>query len=193
VHGGLLMCRGLVRTFAAAVAIAILLPRPTHAEIERVAAPSPGGISLAWWPKVNPPRGWRHEREHSLAHGINALSREGSSFSEAESVMYAKAVYKPRAPLLKSVDDLIAKDKKEFLAREPSLSIREGDPLTSEEGKVFRVLSFTPRGKGNWERVAYGEEGEFYLVFVLSSRNQRGYKASSDDFERLVREYKEKP
>lgn len=187
------MSRRLVGRLAAIAAIGILLPWPTHAEIEKVATPSRGGMSLAWWPKVNPPSGWRHEREQSVAQGINAMSREGSSFAEAESVMYAKAIYKPGAPRLKSVADLIAKDRKEFLAREPSLSIREGTPLKSNEGKVFRVLSFTPKGKGNWERVAYGEEGEFYLVFALSSRNQRGYKASSDDFERLVREYKEKP
>jgi hypothetical protein len=173
--------------------VAVLLISSAHAEIEKLATPTPNGMSFAWWPKVAIPPGWKHEREQSLAYGINALSPAGASFANAQSVMYAKAVYKPREPLVKSLDDLITKDKKEFLAENPKLTIREGDPIKSKDGKPFRVFSFIPRSEGNWERVAYGEEGEFYLVFVLSSRVEKGYNNSRQDFERLIREYKEKP
>lgn len=139
------------------------------------------------------PPGWQHERDQSLRNGINALSPKGASFSDAETVMYAKAVYKPREPNVKSLADLIAKDKKEFLAHEPSLDVRETEALKAKDERVFRTFSYLPKAKGNWERVAYGEETEFYLVFVLSSRTEHGYKKFRDDFEQLIRGYSEKP
>lgn len=140
-----------------------------HAEIEKMAIPGPSGLSFSWWPKVVVPAGWQHERDQSLRNGINALSPKGASFSDAETVMYAKAVYKPREPNVKSLADFIEKDKKEFLAHEPSLDVRETEALKAKDGRVFRAFSYLPKAKGNWERVAYGEETEFYLVFVLSS------------------------
>jgi hypothetical protein len=105
--------------------------------------------------------------------------------------MYAKAVFKPREQGVKSLAEFIEKDKASFLSHDPTLSIREGDPLESRDGKRFPTFSFTPIGSGNWERVAYGEEGEFYLLFVLSARSEGAYKSSVDEYEQLVRGYKE--
>jgi len=44
-----------------------------------------------------------------------------------------------------------------------------------------------------WEKVSYGEEGEFYLIFTLSSRSEQGFKAALKDYELFISRYKETP
>jgi hypothetical protein len=163
------------------------------AEIEKIAMPSKSGFSFHWWPKLTLPTGWHHERDQSLANGINAIAPDGFTFGDAETVMYAKAIYKPRDPELKSLDMLIARDRKDFLENEPSLKTSAATSLATGDGRQLKSVVFSPTTKGNWERVTYGEEGEFYLVFVVSSRSESGFKKSSKAYEQLVRGYKEKP
>ena len=163
------------------------------AEIEKFAIPSEGGISFYWWPKLPPLEGWQQDREQSFRFGVNALAPHGFTFADAETVMYAKAVYKPREPATKSLEMLIDKDKETFAARIPGITIEEVASLSTADGKKLRSITFFPRSKGNWERVSYGEEDEFYLIFTLSSRSLSGYKAAMDAYEQLIGCYKEKP
>jgi hypothetical protein len=182
------MCRAL--TVLAAVFITC---SPAVADIEKIAVPGDRGLRFYWWPKVTPVKGWHQDREHSFHYSVNALAPDGFTFANAESVMYAKAVYKPREPEVKSLEMLITKDKRDFLVATPDLVIEEAATLMTADGQKLRSFTYFPKSKGNWERVAYGEEGEFYLVFTLSSRTLNGYKAAGGAFEQLVGQYKEKP
>ena len=175
-----------------AAALAVAFAPCAVAEIEKIATMGDGGIRFTWWPKVKIPDGWFHEHRDSLGYGFNALAPLNASFSNAETVMYARAVYKPREQA-KTLDELIANDRADFGAKEPGLEVAELDALATADGKKMRVFAFTPKKGGNWERVAYGEEGEFFLVFVLSSRTAAGRARAVPDFEKLVREYREKP
>ena len=177
---------------ALVVALAVVAATPLHAEIEKVATMKDGGIQLAWWPKLKIPDGWFHEHRDSLAYGFNALAPLNASFANAETVMYARALYKPREEA-KTLEELIARDRADFVGKNPGLEVTELEPLANADGKKMRVFSFTPPKTGNWERVAYGEEGDFFLVFVMSSRSASGRAAAVPDFEKLVREYREKP
>ena len=178
----------------ATVLVCFLMTSSTaSAEMERIAIPTDQGMSLHWWPKLFPVPGWHHEREQSLQLGVNALAPDGATCEDADTVMYAKAAYKPREPDTKSLDVFIEKDKKAFLARSSAVVIKEATFLTTADGKRLRSFTFFPTGTGNWERVAYGEEGEFYLVFAMSSRSLNGYKAALKAYEQLVGRYKEKP
>jgi hypothetical protein len=180
------------------IAIVILLGFLTsvqfsHAEIEKFAIPGKKGLNLHWWPKLPVIPGWHQDREHSLRYSSNALVPDGYTFANAEAVMYARAIYKPREPGIKSLQMLIENDKQDFLANAPGITINETGSLVTADGKTLRSFTFFPKGQGNWERVSYGEEGEFYLIFSLSSRSLAGYEAAVTVYGKLIGLYKEKP
>jgi hypothetical protein len=171
----------------------LLVPLIAVAEIEKVARPCEKGICLAWWPKMVPAKGWHQESDSSFANGVNIQVPDGFTFSNAETVIYAKASYKPRIPKTTSLEMLIKDDKDEFLTRDPSISIVEVQPLKTADGKILKSYTFFPKGKGNWEQASYGEEGDFYLIFTISSRSRSGFLGSFTVYEQYIGQYKEGP
>jgi hypothetical protein len=163
-----------------------------HAEIERLAIPGERGMQFYWWPKLAPISGWQHDRDFSLRYSANALAPWGKSFADAETVMYAKAIYKPRVPETKSLTGLIENDKKDFVRNVPGIVIEDAEPLPSGDGKKLISLSYTPKDKGNLERVSYLDEGEFFLVFTISSRSASGLRSSMSAYEKMIAQYREK-
>ncbi len=111
---------------------------------------------------------------------------------DAEAVMYAKASYKPRVPESKSVEAMIESDKKDFREQSPGVVISEVNALVTSDGQVLRSLTFIPSEQGNWERVSYGEEGDFYLIFTVSARNKAAYEKALPAYEALIHAYREK-
>jgi hypothetical protein len=180
---------------AAAVILMLLSLPPSGAsgEIEKRATTCEQMLCFHWWPKLPALEGWHQDEERSLAFGCNALAPDGSSFGDAETVMYAKALYKPRDPETKSLEALIEQDKQRFANEVPGIEIAEAPSLTTADGRKLRSFTFFPKDEGPWERVAYGEEGDFYLVFAVSSRSRKGYEAALPAYERLVERYREKP
>jgi len=175
-------------------ALLLVVSSAAHAETEKLAMPcaSDEGVCFYWWPKLPNVTGWHHDREHSLLYSSNALAPDGFTFANAETVMYAKALFKPRLPETKSLQQLIAEDAVEFARNTPGVTIAEVSGLKTSDGAILKSYTFFPTSQGNWERVSYGEEGEFYLVFTLSSRTKAGYERAMTTYENLLRDYKEK-
>ncbi len=173
--------------------LGILLSVPLGAapEIEKVGQVCEKGLCLAWWPKLEPATGWHHERGPSLQNGVNVQVPDGFTFSNAETVIYAKAAYKPRIPETTSLEALIKNDKDEFRKDDPGITITRVSPLKTKDGKVLESYTFFPTAKGNWEEVSYGEEGEYYLIFTISSRSHAGFLGSLPVFEQYIAQYKE--
>jgi hypothetical protein len=171
--------------------IIFLAPLISLAEIEKVGQPCETGICLAWWPKLAPAKGWHHEREPSLANGANIQVPDGFTFSNAETVIYAKALYKPRTPETTSLEMLIRNDKERLLSSDPGIAIAEAPPLKTKDGKALKSFTFFPNGEGNWEQVTYGEDGDFYLLFTISSRSHAGFLASLKMYEEYIGRYKD--
>lgn len=165
----------------------------TQADIEKIAIPSEKGMSFYWWPKLPSIAGWHQDQDSSFRYSVNALAPDNESFSNAETVMYAKASFKPRIPEIKSLEMLIARDKEDFLKNVPGVEIQAAKSLTTADGKQFKSFTYFPQGAGNWERVTYGEEGEFYLIFTISSRSKAGYDTNVRAYEKLIELYKERP
>lgn len=177
--------------FHSLLIIALLFVAPTaEADIEKIAIPSEKGMSFYWWPKLPNIAGWHQDRDYSFHYSVNALAPDNATFANAETVMYAKAIFKPRVPEIKSLEMLIARDKKDFLENVPEVEVHEVKSLVTADGKQFRSFVFLPKGSGNWERVTYGEEGEFFLIFTLSSRSKSGYDATESTYEKLIGLYK---
>jgi hypothetical protein len=171
--------------------ILLLVPLVATPEIEKVGQPCEKGICLAWWPKLEPANGWHHERGPSFANGVNVQVPDGFTFSNAETVIYAKAEYKPRIPKTTSLEALIKDDKDDFLKHDPSIAITKVPSLKTKDGKALESYTFFPEVKGNWEEVSYGEEGDFYLIFTISSRSRAGFADSLTTYEQYIARYKE--
>lgn len=176
--------------------ISLSLPGPLNAEIHREASicNESGEMCFYWWPKLPKIDGWQQDKTSSYQYSSNAQAPVGFNFGNAESVIYANAIYKPRQPESKNLEQFIANDKKSFLQDSPELTIKETIALTSASGLKFRSFTFEPKGEGNWECVSYSEEkdtdgNEYYLVFVLSSRSEKAYKSTISAYEKFITKY----
>jgi hypothetical protein len=172
--------------------VLLMLSASASAEMEKTALSCETGMCLYWWPKLPPIKGWHQDREQSYNYRANALAPDGFTFADAETVMYATAFFKPRIPETRSLEMLIANDKKQFLVETPGITITETKVIMTADGKRLRSFTFFPTKQGNWERVSYGEEGEFDLVFTISSRTEMGYDRAIATYESLLGSYREK-
>ena len=173
--------------------VLVLLADPVNAEIEKIATPTDSGIQLQWWPKVQPPPGWHFDLGASHHFDFNAIAPDGSTFSKAETVMYANADYKPRVPETKSLAELIDGDISNFHQAYPGMAVTVESPVLTADHKQLKLVTFAPSAGGNWERVAYGEDAEFYLLFTVSSRTKGGLERAMTAFKAMVASYRVGP
>jgi hypothetical protein len=171
----------------------LLISATTHAEMEQIATSCEREFCFYWWPKLPEVKGWHHDHDQSLSYGINAQAPDGYTFANAKTVIYAKAPYKPRMPETKTLEMLISDDKRQFLLDYPGIQIKEVKSLITADGQVLRSFAFSPKTKGNWEQVSYGEEDDFYLIFTISSRSKEAFAAMYPDYKRFINNYKKNP
>ena len=171
--------------------VLVLVPVVASPEIEKVGQVCEKGICLAWWPKLEPLKGWHHDDGASWAIGANVQVPDGFTFSNAETIIYAKASYKPRIPETTTLEVLIRDDQDDFLKHDPTVAITKVPSLKTSDGQALETYTFSPKGKGNWEEVSYGEEGEYYLIFTISSRTRAGFLATLRVYEQYITQYKE--
>lgn len=168
----------------------LLLTVAAQAEIEKIAQVCDSGICFYWWPKLPRIKGWHQDTDRSYLYSINALAPDGFSFANAETVMYAAAIYKPRVPETNSLAMFIEDDKRHALNSVADIAITETDPLVTGDGESMRSFTFFPKSKGDWERVSYGEEGDYYLVFTLSSHSRAGFDKTQSTYRELIANYR---
>jgi len=166
---------------------------PTQAEIEKTAVSEDTGMHFYWWPKLSPLLGWHQDVEVSRHFGANMLVPDGKTFRDAETVIYARAIFKPRATDARTLADFIGNDRGRFVKAIPDIAVTEGKPLVTADGKRVITLEFSPKSKGDWERVAYMEEGDFYVIFTESSHSKAGLESSVVSFDSLISGYREAP
>ena len=149
-------------------------------------------ICLHWWPKLPAAKGWHTDMDANYQHNFNTLVPDGFTFDNADAIIYANAIYKPRYetdyPGTKSLDQFIADDQKTFTSRYKQEAVTETAPLLTQDGQKLR--SFTYFRPGSWERVSYGEEGEYYLLFVINAYSEIGYRRNQATYENTIRTYR---
>jgi hypothetical protein len=172
----------------------LLIAAPfADAEIFQLAVPAAQGMKLYWWPVLPPIAGWEHDEGASRAQGVNALVPAGQTFAHAPAIIYARALYKPRMSDVKSLDQLIEGDISSFKKRLPDTSVEKLMPIRDGDGKDHPYYSFTPSQKGSWELVAYGEEGDYYLIFTVSGNSKQARDDARAPFEALISKYQAHP
>lgn len=167
------------------------LPGVSHAEMEKTIVPCEQKVCFHWWPKLPAVKGWRHDQEASLKYSYNAQAPDGFTFENADAVIYAEALFKPTAPDLKTLGMVIESDRKKVLASDPATVVTEVELLVAKDGKRFRSFVFHSPSHGRWDRVSYGEEGSFYLIFTLSSGTEAGFQKAIAPYEQFIGQYKE--
>ncbi|MHA6206270.1 hypothetical protein ACXU4B_17720 [Dyella soli] len=170
----------------------VFVSTPVSAEVEKTALMCKSSICFYWWPKLPELTGWHHDHDGSYQINANVLVPDGKTFADAAAVIYVEAIYKPRVPELTSVDALIASDKTQFLEGKPGTLINDSPGLITGDGKTLKSFTFFPSKQGDWERVSFGEEGDFYLIFTVSSRSEQAYRDAEPVYEKLVGQYREK-
>lgn len=163
-----------------------------NAEVERFALMRKPSIQFVWWPKIAPPPGWIQDRGSSEHYGMNAITQVGKSFNDADTILYARAEYKPQVPDAKSLAEYIARDREGALSQVPDLKITAGNRIITKEGVALDTLIFSPVSVGNWERMAFMEEGDYFFTFAISARTSTGYLKHQQVFEQWIAAYKRK-
>ena len=126
------------------VILGVSLVQPLVGEIEKSSVVTDEGIQLFWWPKIPALEGWHQDLDHSRLYGANALAPLGKTFADAETVMYAKALYKPREAS-KTVAELINSDRADFESTNPGIRISEVSVIATGDGKRLRSFTFFPK------------------------------------------------
>lgn len=164
-----------------------------HGGVEKIAVPTDQGLQLYWWPKVDPPKGFEFDQNASYANGVKMFVLRGRNFSNADTVIYAKAIYKPRAPETTSLKELLDQDTANVKEHDASIKVSPSAAILDGDRKQLPVLMFSPSNQGNWELVVYGEEGDYYLLFTISSRTRKGYEQALPAFKAMIASYHENP
>ena len=173
---------------------ALVAAMNTHAEIQRVDVPDATKAgTFVEMPKLPSLAGWHQDMKRSVDDKANVLVPDDAALVRAETTIYAKAFQKSRNPDLKTLEVLIALDKRDFTEHVPGVEIREASPIATADGKSFKSLEYIASAAKDWERVSYGEEGEFYLIFSVSSSSKAAYDSTQRAYEQLIGQYKEKP
>ncbi len=167
-----------------------MTPAVALAEIVKTAGIGNDGIELYWWPRLPPVPGRRQDMGSSQHYMISALAPDGASFSDADAVMYGRAIYKPRMPEVKTLAAFIEQDKENVSAEHLEMRVEKLPDIVDADGRHLIVFAFKPGDAGNWEAVAYGEEGDFFLIFCVSSRTEKSYKANFGIYSTMVRNYR---
>jgi len=175
------------------VALVFLASMEASAEISKVAVPEDSGFQLYWWPVLPIPAGWLHDEGISRASGVNMLRPRGTTFAKAPAVMYGRADFKPRIPEVHSLIEYVAKDRNALAEESPTTVIAELQAVRNGDGKLLSVVSYVIPSRHQWELTAYGEEGEFYLLFTLSASSEAGFNQARPVFYAMLATYKERP
>jgi hypothetical protein len=137
---------------------------------------------------VKAPEGWVLDGESGARQGLAAVFYpKGSSWKDGAAVMYVNTACRCG---VKSLEEFVEGDVKRFREGSPSLKVADGPALKPGGGQRVLVKRFSGDGNGNVESVAYVEEGEEFLLFVLTARTQKDFDASASAFDQLVSSYR---
>ena len=179
------------RVLLCVLSMCAVLPA-AHAETEGFAYSC--GSSTCFWrrPIIDPPPGWVRDDEAGAHFKFNAFAKKGEDFVAAGAVLYANAIYRRNAA--PTLAGQIAADKDRILKSSPRSKISEAPSMQNADGKRLATVRFIPqKDSEGWETVAYDEEGDYYLRFVLSAQNKKNHDQALPAFTAFVRGYSKAP
>lgn len=162
---------------------------PALAELEKVQVPCDGAICVHWLPKLPSIAGWHRDEQQGQKLGIVALVPEGYDFGNAEYIIYARAIQKTLQMDNPSLAGFIAQDAEDYKALYPGIKVAEGNLIKTANHQALRTLILIPAKTGRWEQITYHEDGSHFVILVLSSKTDTGFKKSRNQYLNLLSRY----
>jgi hypothetical protein len=155
---------------------------PAHAEMLQFAT-ADGTKS---WPKLPDIPDWHQDQELSLKLGANFLVPDGADPAKAEVTIQARGY--PRIGDIASLSQLMDKDR---AAAPPATTVTKIPDVYDKDTTAFTMVAFAPPtgGTGDWKAVAYSEEGDYLLAFILDARSKAAYDKNMSVFTALIHRY----
>lgn len=173
----------LFRRIFALTLFATLLPASAHAEIEKVEMKCEKGPCFKWFPRVAPPRAWHYEEDESVEQGVKVFAPDDM---HSDMRMYTYAIQKADKPALHTLDDVIAHEKENYKEGRAM----EGKPLSTLDGKKLRTFLYATKDEIRWDQATYGEEGQFYVVFAITTTGLYELNRYVNDYSSFVGSYR---
>lgn len=170
------------------LAICALGPQPSRAELVRLQLSCDGQTCVYWLPQLPSLPGW-HIDAPSQAQGTVVLVPDGYSSGNAEYIIYAKAMQKTLLMDQPSLSRFIAQDAEDYKALYPGIKVTEGHPVQTAQHDLLRTLTITPTQSGHWEQVTYHEDGDQFVILVLTAKTDSGFRKARTDYLTLLSRY----
>jgi hypothetical protein len=158
-------------------AIAGLAP----ARAEMLQFSTPDGIRS--WPKLETITDWHQDQESSLKQSANIIIPDGVDPATAEVKIEARGFPRTGNSLAQMLETDRAAEAGTIVAKQPD--------LYDKDVTVFTVYSFAPAtgSNGSWRAVAYSEEGDTLLAFILRARSKAAYDKGLPVFVETIHKY----
>jgi hypothetical protein len=171
------------RRIFALVLFAVLMPVTARAEVEKVEMKCEKGPCVKWFPKVTPPRAWHYDEDESAEQGVKVFAPDDM---HSDMRMYTYAIQKTDKPALRTLDDVIVHEKENYKEGQAM----EGKPLSTLDGKKLRTFLYATKGEIRWDQASYGEEGQFYVVFAITTNGLYELTRYVNDYSSFVGSYR---
>lgn len=136
---------------------------------------------------ITAPLGWVLDLEAGKSLESDAvLYPKGTRYGDAPSVLYATAQERGKG---KDLAEIIQLDFNGTKSQNPRLSMEKGPTLYSLLQKPAQVRFYNGFKDGHWEAVAYLEEEEVLMTFVLSSSDEKIFHEDLPALQVLVASY----
>jgi hypothetical protein len=178
-----------LRMRAVWMALVLAAALPAQAGLEPVVGQCDGTTCLWHEPTVHAPKGWEFKETASSRYHARAFAPAGSNFANATAVMYAKAVPKEGQPA--TLAGFMSQDIASYRGKDAKLKVKTGLAYPDGDGRRLQAVQIIPGADTGmqWQTVAYGEEGAFYLVFSLSASGLVEHDAAVPAFEQMLASY----
>lgn len=162
---------------------AALMPLTARAEVEKVEMKCEKGPCVKWFPKVTPPRAWHYDEDESAEQGVKVFAPDDM---HSDMRIYTYAIQKADKPALHTLDDVIAHEKENYKEGR----VMEGKPLSTLDGKKLRTFLYATKDEIRWDQASYGEEGQFYVVFAITTTGLYELNRYVNDYNSFVGSYR---
>lgn len=137
------------------------------------------------------PAGWesawtKAEEQHLKV----ILVPNGGDWENSKTVMYSNVVY-PNTMKGETIFDIIDFDISMYKMADPDMDLEDGDRIMVNRGQgVAMVIKIMSPATGNYQAIAYINEGDKIPFVVLSSLDKESFDRDYPMFEQLVSSYK---
>lgn len=136
------------------------------------------------------PDGWVLDNKSEERNGICLVGYpKGGSWENSETVVYVNATPKGKKKGSRNLAEMVAFDIEQHKARNPKITIKEGEKFLHSGRKIASKYFFNGEGQGGFEAVAYIDEPKAGVFIVMNSRTEAGFNKSLPALRAFVENY----